>query len=76
MAASRGINNAWLSINTADAQERCMGLALAVAGSNLGGIFGQNLFVSSDAPYYEKGFLRTLCISGGSIVLIFGMLVY
>lgn len=76
MAVSQGINDAWLSVNTADPQERCLGLALAIAGSNLGGILGQNVFVSSDAPYYEKGFLEILCLYGGSIVLILGMLTY
>lgn len=76
MAVSQSINDAWFSVNTADPQERCLGLALAVAGSNLGGIFGQNLFTTSDAPYYEKGFLEILCIYGGSIVLIIGMIFF
>lgn len=74
MAVSQSVNDAWFSVNTADPQVRCLGLALAVAGSNLGGIFGQNLFTTSDAPYYEKGFLEVLCIYGGSMVLIIGMI--
>ncbi|KAH8660571.1 major facilitator superfamily domain-containing protein [Xylariales sp. PMI_506] len=76
MAVSQGINDAWFSINTSDPQERCLGLALAVAGSNLGGMFGQNIFEASDAPYYYKGFLKILCIYAGSIVLIMVMLAY
>lgn len=76
MALSQGINDAWFSINTADPQERCLGLALAVAGPNLAGVFGQNVFVSSDAPYYYNGFLKILCIYAGSIVLVAGMMAY
>ncbi|KPM35928.1 hypothetical protein AK830_g10651 [Neonectria ditissima] len=75
-AVSQGINDAWFSVNTPDPQERCLGLALAVAGSNLGGLSGQNIFVSSDAPYYYHGFLKILCIYAGSIVLIAGMILY
>jgi hypothetical protein len=75
-AVSQGINDAWFSVNTADPQERCIGLALAVAGSNLGGLSGQNIFVKSDAPYYYNGFLKILCIYAGSIVLVAGMIFY
>ncbi|KAL6415683.1 hypothetical protein AUP68_02249 [Ilyonectria robusta] len=63
-AVSQGINDAWFSVNTADAQERCIGLALAVAGSNLG--------VSLGRTYLSK----ILCIYAGSIVLIALMIVY
>ncbi|KAM0547518.1 hypothetical protein ACHAPJ_010391 [Fusarium lateritium] len=76
MAVSQSLNDAWFSINTADPQERCIGLALAVAGSNLGGLAGQNIFVKSDAPYYHKGFLKVLCIYAGSIILIAGMILF
>lgn len=76
MAVSQSINDAWFSVNTADPQVRCLGMALAVAGSNLGAIFGQNVFTTSDAPYYETGFLEILCIYGGSILLIIGMISY
>lgn len=76
MAVSQSINDAWFSVNTADPQERCLGLALAAAGSNLGAIFGQNVFTTGDAPYYEKGFLEILCIYGGSILLIIGMICF
>lgn len=76
MAVSQGINDAWLSVNTSDPQERCLGLALAVAGSNLGGVFGQNVFVASDAPYYYDGFLKILCLYSGNIVLVICMLAY
>ncbi|KAI0177073.1 major facilitator superfamily domain-containing protein [Pestalotiopsis sp. NC0098] len=75
-AVSQGLNDAWFSINTADPQVRCLGMALAVAGSNLGGLAGQNIFVQSDAPYYEKGFLKIMCIYAGSLVIIALMIVY
>ncbi|KAK6206531.1 hypothetical protein LQW54_007601, partial [Pestalotiopsis sp. IQ-011] len=51
-------------------------MALAVAGSNLGGLAGQNIFVQSDAPYYEKGFLKIMCIYAGSLVIVALMIVY
>lgn len=76
MAVSQSINDAWFSVNTAHPQERCIGLALAVAGSNLGGLCGQNIFVKSDAPYYYHGFLKVLCIYAGSVVLIAGLMFY
>ena len=69
-AVSQSINDAWFSVNTADPQARCIGLALAVAGSNLGALAGQNIFVEKDAPYYPNGFLKALCIYAASIVLI------
>ncbi|ETS86978.1 hypothetical protein PFICI_00806 [Pestalotiopsis fici W106-1] len=75
-AVSQGLNDAWFSVNTADPQVRCLGMALAVAGSNLGGLAGQNIFVQSDAPYYEKGFLKIMCIYAGSIVVVSLMIVY
>ncbi|RSL70858.1 hypothetical protein CEP53_001737 [Fusarium sp. AF-6] len=76
MAVSQSINDAWFSVNTAHPQERCVGLALAVAGSNLGGLCGQNIFVKSDAPYYYHGFLKVLYIYAGSVVLIAGLMFY
>ncbi|KAF3012884.1 hypothetical protein E8E14_011695 [Neopestalotiopsis sp. 37M] len=75
-AVSQSLNDAWFSINTADPQVRCLGMALAVAGSNLGGLAGQSIFVQSDAPYYEKGFLKIMCIYSGSIVVTLLMIVY
>ncbi|KAL4724355.1 hypothetical protein ACLX1H_008969 [Fusarium chlamydosporum] len=63
-------------INTHDPKIRCIGIALAVTGSNIGGLAGQNIFQESDAPYYPKGFLKILCLYAGSIVLIAGMIFY
>ncbi|KAF5542997.1 nicotinamide mononucleotide permease [Fusarium mexicanum] len=76
VAVSQSLNDAWFSINTEDPQVRCIGLALAVAGSNVGGLAGQNVFVKSDAPYYRNGFLKILCLYAASIVLIAGMIFY
>ncbi|RKK72136.1 hypothetical protein BFJ69_g10399 [Fusarium oxysporum] len=76
VAVSQSLNDAWFSINTADPQVRCIGLALAVAGSNVGGLAGQNIFVESDAPYYRNGFLKILCLYAASIVLVAGMIFY
>ncbi|KAF5686275.1 nicotinamide mononucleotide permease [Fusarium circinatum] len=76
VAVSQSLNDAWFSINTEDPQVRCIGLALAVAGSNVGGLAGQNIFVKSDAPYYRNGFLKILCLYAASIVLVSGMIFY
>ncbi|SCV33526.1 related to nicotinamide mononucleotide permease [Fusarium fujikuroi] len=76
VAVSQSLNDAWFSINTEDPQVRCIGLALAVAGSNVGGLAGQNIFVKSDAPYYRNGFLKILCLYAASIVLVAGMIFY
>ncbi|WKT40061.1 MFS transporter superfamily [Fusarium oxysporum f. sp. vasinfectum] len=76
VAVSQSLNDAWFSINTEDPQVRCIGLALAVAGSNVGGLAGQNIFVKSDAPYYPNGFLKILCLYAASIVLVAGMIFY
>jgi uncharacterized protein YjeT (DUF2065 family) len=76
VAVQQSINDAWFSVNTPDAQERCVGLALAVAGSNLGGLAGSNIFVKSDAPYYHHGFLKILCIYGGSVLVVTLVILY
>ncbi|KAH8170352.1 major facilitator superfamily protein [Sarocladium implicatum] len=73
-AVAQSINDAWMSVNTHDPQVRCVGMALAVAGSNLGGLAGINLFKQSDAPRYARGFLGVLCLYGGSIVVILVMM--
>jgi hypothetical protein len=73
-AVAQSINDAWMSINTHDPQIRCVGMALAVGGSNLGGLAGLNLFKEKDAPQYKQGFLGVLCLYGASIVAILGMM--
>lgn len=73
-AVAQSINDAWMSVNTHDPQVRCVGMALAVAGSNLGGLAGINLFKQTDAPRYARGFLGVLCLYGGSIVVILNMM--
>lgn len=74
-AVAQSINDAWLSTNSRDPQNRCIGIALAVAGSNLGGLIGQNYFRSSDAPYYPVGFMRVLLSYAGSFLAIALMMV-
>jgi MFS family permease len=73
-AVGQSINDAWMSVNTHDPQIRCVGMALAVAGSNLGGLAGINLFKEKDAPRYKQGFLGVLCLYAASIFLILGMM--
>lgn len=73
-AVAQSINDAWMSVNMADPQARCVGMALAVGGSNLGGLAGVNLFKQSDAPRYIKGFLGVLCLYAASVVMILVMM--
>ncbi|KAI1299720.1 MFS general substrate transporter [Xylaria venustula] len=75
-AVSQGLNDAWFSVNTADPQVRCLGMALAVAGSNLGALSGQNIFVKSDAPHYPNGFRKIIGIYGGSLGVVLVVMGY
>ncbi|EAT89632.2 hypothetical protein SNOG_02901 [Parastagonospora nodorum SN15] len=68
-ALAQGLNDAWVSANAQTSAGRSIGLALAVMGSNLGGLAGQQMFRQSDAPRYQRGFLAILCLYVGSIVL-------
>ncbi|KAK5065192.1 hypothetical protein LTR84_001029 [Exophiala bonariae] len=69
-AVAQGLNDAWLSSNCKTPQQRSIGLAMVVMGSNLGGLTGQQLFRSSDAPRYVNGFLAILCLYAASMVAI------
>lgn len=66
-ALSQGLNDAWLSINATKPSKRSVGLAMVVIGSNLGGIAGQQLFRSSDAPRYPRAFLAILLLYASAI---------
>ncbi|KAH6957832.1 major facilitator superfamily domain-containing protein [Ilyonectria sp. MPI-CAGE-AT-0026] len=66
-ALSQGLNDAWLSINATKSSHRSLGLAMVVIGSNLGGLAGQQLFRSSDAPRYTRAFLAILILYAASI---------
>jgi hypothetical protein len=68
-ALAQGLNDAWLSINARTRTQRSIGLALVVMGSNLGGLSGQQLFRSSDAPYYRNAFASIMRLYAASIVL-------
>ncbi|KAJ5093565.1 major facilitator superfamily domain-containing protein [Penicillium angulare] len=68
-ALAQGLNDAWVSINATNPTNRSMGLALAVIGSNIGGIAGQQLFRSSDAPRYTQSFLAILLLYVSSIIV-------
>ena len=66
-ALAQGLNDAWVSINATKSTNRSLGLAMAVIGSNIGGIAGQQLFRSSDAPQYTQAFLAILLLYVASI---------
>ena len=69
-AISQGINDAWLSSNCRTPQHRSIGLALAVMGSNVGGLTGGQLFRTDDAPSYNRAFLSVLCLYSATLVMI------
>lgn len=73
-AIAQGLNDAWLSINARIRTRRSIGLALVVMGSNLGGLSGQQLFRSSDAPYYRSAFGSIMGLYGASIVLTMALM--
>ncbi|KAH7304701.1 alternative sulfate transporter [Stachybotrys elegans] len=64
------LNDAWLSSNAQSHQQRSIGLALCVIGSNLGGLAGQQLFQEEDAPRYTKAFIAILALYAGSMAMV------
>ncbi len=68
-ALTQGLNDAWLSSNCQTPQHRSIGLAMVVMGSNIGGLAGQQLFRTSDAPKYTNGFLAILCLYAAALVM-------
>lgn len=68
-ALAQGLNDSWLSMNARSRTARSIGLALVVIGSNLGGLSGQQLFRSSDAPYYQRAFASIMALYAASAVL-------
>lgn len=42
---------------------------MVVMGSNIGGLAGQQLFRTSDAPKYTNGFLAILCLYAAALVM-------
>ncbi|KAF2129694.1 MFS general substrate transporter [Dothidotthia symphoricarpi CBS 119687] len=73
-ALAQGLNDAWLSANAKTPAKRSIGLALVVMGSNLGGLAGQQMFRTSDAPRYQRGFLAILCLYAASIAIACGIM--
>ncbi|KAL4935203.1 hypothetical protein BDV06DRAFT_133621 [Aspergillus oleicola] len=47
---------AWVSLNCAGTMKRAVGIAAMVSFSQLGGIVGSNIYISSQAPTYPVGF--------------------
>ncbi|PSN59374.1 alternative sulfate transporter [Corynespora cassiicola Philippines] len=76
-ALAQGLNDAWLSVNAQSSAKRSIGLAFVVMGSNLGGLAGQQMFRTSDAPRYSRAFLAILLLYVASIFVTLGtMTVY
>lgn len=68
-ALGQGLNDAWILINSTSASSRSIGLAFVVIGSQIGGISGQQLFRSSDAPRYTRAFLAILLLYAASVLI-------
>ncbi|KAJ5715289.1 uncharacterized protein N7483_012470 [Penicillium malachiteum] len=47
---------AWTALNMAGSMKRAVGMALMMSISQLGGIVGSNIFITSEAPTYPVGF--------------------
>ncbi|CEL08694.1 hypothetical protein ASPCAL11839 [Aspergillus calidoustus] len=47
---------AWISLNCAGTMKRAVGIAAMISFSQLGGIVGSNIYISSQAPTYPVGF--------------------
>lgn len=75
-AVGQGINDAWMASNARNAKTRALGLALCVIGSNLGGLSGQQLFQSQDAPKFVKGFMAVMCLYAAAIMLVVLVMLY
>ncbi|KAM0332527.1 hypothetical protein ACHAQA_002810 [Verticillium albo-atrum] len=61
-ALAQGLNDAWVSINAVRPSNRSIGLAMAVMGSNMGGLADNQLFREDDAPKYTRAFLAILLL--------------
>ncbi|KAE8452480.1 hypothetical protein EG329_000382 [Mollisiaceae sp. DMI_Dod_QoI] len=62
----------WFNMNLGGHHRRAVGTAWQVGFGNIGGIIATYAFLSTDAPYYKKGYsicLAFLCLSAFSCVL-------
>ncbi|KUJ15489.1 MFS general substrate transporter [Mollisia scopiformis] len=62
----------WFNMNLGGHHRRAVGTAWQVGFGNIGGIIATYAFISTDAPYYKKGYsicLAFLCLSAFSCVL-------
>jgi hypothetical protein len=59
----------WFNMNLGGHHRRAVGTAWQVGFGNIGGIIATYAFLSTDAPYYKKGYsicLAFLCLSAAS----------
>ncbi|KIW11224.1 hypothetical protein PV08_10524 [Exophiala spinifera] len=52
--------SAWTGNNLAPSWKRSIGLAMTLAGGNIGSVVGTNIFLDKEAPRYETGYGTTL----------------
>jgi MFS family permease len=62
----------WFNMNLGGHHRRAVGTAWQVGFGNIGGIIATYAFISTDAPYYKKGYsicLAFLCLSAASCLV-------
>ncbi|KIV79946.1 hypothetical protein PV11_07485 [Exophiala sideris] len=59
---------AWVALNTAGSTKRAVAIGSMISFSQLGGIMGSNIYISTESPYYPVGFGLSL-----AMLLAFGV---
>ncbi|KAI1343215.1 major facilitator superfamily domain-containing protein [Xylariaceae sp. FL0016] len=65
------LNVGWLSANCQRPQERSVSMAMIIAGANAGGIAGNQVFRTEDAPRYLTAFTVCYSLAAAVVVMIF-----
>lgn len=55
---------AWTALNMAGTMKRAVGIAVMIAFSQLGGIVGSNIYITSESPRYPVGFGVSISMLG------------
>ncbi|ODV96065.1 hypothetical protein PACTADRAFT_75249 [Pachysolen tannophilus NRRL Y-2460] len=71
------LNTYWVSLNAATPTDRSIALAMNISLVNMGNIYGNQLFRSSDAPAYKHGMLVIIILFIiGFFLILFNMIQY
>ncbi|KAI1483471.1 putative allantoate permease [Daldinia eschscholtzii] len=66
------LNTGWLSVNCRRPQERSIAMAMVIMGANAGGIAGNQVFRTQDAPLYQNAFTACVVLSAVLVLEIVG----